>query len=88
MDVPTSGFIDCKTGKDLTFEQVDAMFPQDGSKPKAGACIANLHTTCGVPFLRDVPLINAIPGVGRDCVTPEKAPALLMSNVPNIIPEQ
>lgn len=87
MDALKTGFIDCKTGKDLTFEQLDAMVPQDGPKPKDGVCITNLHTTCGVPFLRDVPLIKDIRGVGRDCVTPEKAQTILMSNVSNIVPD-
>ena len=85
MDV--TGFIDCKTGKDLTFEQVQTMFPAFGPKPKAGVCMANLHTTCGVPFLRDVPLINAIPGVGRDCVTPEKAQTIVLSNMMKLNPD-
>ena len=82
-----SGFVDCKTGKDLTFEQVQTMFPESDPQPKAGVCIANLHTTCGVPLLRDVPLINAIPGVGRDCVTPEKAQTIVLSNLMDVIPD-
>ena len=74
-----TGFIDCKTGEDITFGQVDKFLPSPKDLPPEGKCIPNLHTYCGIWGLRDIPVINAIPLVGRDCVTPEKAVAKVMA---------